>query len=67
MYNEGEIVRVGDLVDPTSGRLSWILKKVRLLMSRPSNAEEALQENVVLSALLRVCLPLEFSTVHICI
>ncbi|XP_031393376.1 uncharacterized protein LOC116205064 isoform X2 [Punica granatum] len=53
MYNEGEIVRVSDLADPTSGRLSQILKKVRLLMFRPSTAEEALEDNLVLSALLK--------------
>lgn len=61
MYNEGEIIRVGDLVDPTTAKLSQILKKVRLLMLRPSNAEEALQDNLILSALLKVCLALEFS------
>ncbi|KAK4786970.1 hypothetical protein SAY86_010803 [Trapa natans] len=53
MYNEGEVTRVGDLVDLRSGKLSRIFKKLRLLALGPSNAEAAPQDNLLLTALVK--------------
>ncbi|XP_062178199.1 uncharacterized protein LOC133883036 [Alnus glutinosa] len=58
MYNEGEIVRVGDLLDPTSGSLSLLLRKVgrNLMRIRPTSTPslQALsQDHLVLTTLLK--------------
>ncbi|XP_030539703.1 charged multivesicular body protein 7 isoform X1 [Rhodamnia argentea] len=53
MYDEGDILRKADLGDPSSGRLSQILRKVRLLVVRPSSAEAVLEDSVILAALLK--------------
>lgn len=59
MYSEGEIVRVGDLLDPkTSGTLSLLLSKVRrnLILIRPASPSlpALLQDHLVLTTLLKV-------------
>ncbi|KAB1224087.1 Charged multivesicular body protein 7 [Morella rubra] len=58
MYSEGEIVRVGDLLDPkTSGTLSLLLSKVRrnLILIRPASPSlpALLQDHLVLTTLLK--------------
>ncbi|XP_010045558.2 charged multivesicular body protein 7 [Eucalyptus grandis] len=53
MYDEGDILRKADLGDPSSGRLSQILRKVRLLVVRPSSTEAVLEDSVVVAALLK--------------
>ena len=59
MYSEGEIVRMGDLLDPTSGSLSLLLRKVgrNLMRIRPTSTPslQALsQDHLVLTTLLKV-------------
>lgn len=56
MYNEGEIIGLSDLVDPTSGKLFHILKKVELLMLQKTNTEILEESNLVPIALLNVFL-----------
>ena len=55
MYNEGEIVRSGDIMDPTSGRMSILLRKFTNLMLKPTPSLEALlQDRLILVTLLKV-------------
>lgn len=55
MYNEGEIVRSADLVDPTTGRLSQILRKVRSLVVRPMSTSSIMSdEPFILIPVLKV-------------
>ncbi|OVA16608.1 Snf7 [Macleaya cordata] len=51
MYNTGDILRHKDLVDPTTGRLSQLFKRVVNLIgvSRPSFPEEIIEEYLILS------------------
>lgn len=60
MYNEGDLVRSADLVDPTTGRLSQIFRKVRNLMVRPMTTCQIMDEDlVILMSVLKVtCLKL---------
>ncbi|KAK9282142.1 hypothetical protein L1049_005054 [Liquidambar formosana] len=53
MYNEGDIVRSGDLVDPTSGRLSQFFRKVIHLMVKPTAPEVTFEDHVILLTLLK--------------
>ncbi|KAF3436620.1 hypothetical protein FNV43_RR23712 [Rhamnella rubrinervis] len=48
MYNEGDLVRSADLVDPTTGRPSQIFRKVRNLMVRPMTTCQILDEHLVI-------------------
>lgn len=54
MYNEGDITRPGDLVDPTTGRFSQLVRKVTSLISRPATPDIAAEESVILTAMLKV-------------
>lgn len=56
MYSEGDITRTVDLVDPTSGRLSQLLRKVSNLIIRPTTTPPDVmsEERVILTALLKV-------------
>ncbi|KAJ6338427.1 hypothetical protein OIU76_007987 [Salix suchowensis] len=55
MYNEGDIVRNVDLVDPSSGRLSQLFRKVRNLMVRSPVTPEIvmLEDHLFLTPLLK--------------
>lgn len=55
MYNAGDILRIGDLVDPTSGRLSQIFRRVIHLVGLPrlSTPVEFTEDHLILSTLLR--------------
>ncbi|XP_012569474.1 uncharacterized protein [Cicer arietinum] len=53
MYNEGDITRPGDLVDPTTGRFSQLVRKVTSLISRPATPDIAAEESVILTAMLK--------------
>ncbi|KAA8549008.1 hypothetical protein F0562_000692 [Nyssa sinensis] len=55
MYNAGDIVRSGDLVDPRSGRLSWIFRKLIHLgsLSRSSTPENIAEDHLILLSLLK--------------
>ncbi|XP_038681317.1 charged multivesicular body protein 7 isoform X2 [Tripterygium wilfordii] len=53
MYNEGDIVRSGDLVNPRSGRLSNLFVRVRNLTFRSSTRDIMLEDHVVLTTLLK--------------
>lgn len=55
MYNEGVIIRRSDLADPTSGRLSQILKKFSLFMFKPTYALESFEDSFILIDFLKVC------------
>ena len=55
MYNEGEIVRCSDLMDPRSGRMSLLLRKFSNLMLRPTpSLQTPLQDRLILTPLLKV-------------
>ena len=56
MYNEGDIVRNVDLVDPSSGRISQLFRKVRNLMVRSPVTPEIvmLEDHLFLTPLLKV-------------
>ena len=55
MYNEGEIVRCSDLMDPRSGRMSFLLRKFSNLMLRPTpSLQTLLQDRLILTPLLKV-------------
>ena len=55
MYNEGEIVRCSDLMDPRSGRMSLLLRKFSNLMLRPTpSLQTLLEERLILTPLLKV-------------
>ena len=56
MYNEGDIIRSVDLVDPTSGRLSQLFRKVKHMMVRPTSAEVMFEDHLILLPLLKVCI-----------
>lgn len=53
MYNEGDIVRSVDLVDPTSGRLSQFFRKVKHLMLKSTAPEIVFEENIIFLTLLK--------------
>nr|CAN69261.1 hypothetical protein VITISV_004029 [Vitis vinifera] len=53
MYNEGDIIRSVDLVDPTSGRLSQLFRKVKHMMVRPTSAEVMFEDHLILLPLLK--------------
>lgn len=57
MYNEGDIMRNVDVVDPSSGRISQLLRRARNLMigSTTTASEIMLQDYVILTALSKVC------------
>lgn len=56
MYNEGDIIRIGDLEDPTRTRFSQLLSKVRNLVVRTRMAPELiLEDRVIIAPLLKVC------------
>lgn len=54
MYNEGDITRRGDLVDPTSGRFSQLVRKMTNLIIRPATPDIMAEESVVLIPMLKV-------------
>ncbi|CAL5433713.1 unnamed protein product [Camellia sinensis] len=58
MYNAGDILRRGDLVDPTSGRLSQILRRVVHLvgLSRASTQVDIMEDHLILLPVLKVVL-----------
>lgn len=60
MYNEGDITRPGDFVDPTSGRLSQLFRKVTNLITRPATPDIMAEECVVVTALLKVIISYSF-------
>ncbi|XP_028791392.1 charged multivesicular body protein 7 [Neltuma alba] len=54
MYNEGDITRTADLVDPTSGRLSQLFRKVSNLITRSTTTQEIISEEpFILTMLLK--------------
>ncbi|KAL7227033.1 hypothetical protein ACSBR1_021994 [Camellia fascicularis] len=55
MYNAGDILRRGDLVDPTSGRLSQILRRVVHLvgLSRASTQVDIMEHHLILLPVLK--------------
>lgn len=53
MYNEGDIIRSVDLVDPTSGRLSQLFRKVKHMMVRSTSAEVMFEDHLILLPLLK--------------
>lgn len=53
MYNEGDITRRGDLVDPTSGRFSQLVRKMTNLIIRPATPDIMAEESVVLIPMLK--------------
>ncbi|CAK7348555.1 unnamed protein product [Dovyalis caffra] len=55
MFNEGDLVRSADLVDPSSGRLSQLFRKVRNLMVRSPITPEIimLEDHLFLTPLLK--------------
>lgn len=56
MYSEGDVVRSVDFVDPTSGRLSQLFRKVRnLVVKSTTTLDLMLEDSVILTALLKVC------------
>lgn len=55
MYNEGDIIRSADLVDPTSGRLSQLFRKVRRLVAGTTIPPEVLlKDHVIFATLMKV-------------
>ncbi|KAM7521363.1 hypothetical protein LguiA_011265 [Lonicera macranthoides] len=55
MYNAGDILHSSDLVDPTSGRLSQVFKRVVYLvgLSRSSSSVDFTEDHLILSTLLK--------------
>ncbi|GKV23339.1 hypothetical protein SLEP1_g33077 [Rubroshorea leprosula] len=54
MYNEGNLMRIEDLPDPSSGRLTQLFRKVKILMTRSRMTPEAiLEDQLILTALLK--------------
>ncbi|KAK1293014.1 hypothetical protein QJS10_CPB17g00837 [Acorus calamus] len=55
MYNDGDLLRSGDLVDPTSGQLFQIIRKLRSLMknSKLSDRQEIVDEHLIIKPLLQ--------------
>ncbi|KAG8653364.1 uncharacterized protein LOC110615567 isoform X2 [Manihot esculenta] len=54
MYCEGDVVRSVDFVDPTSGRLSQLFRKVRnLVVKSTTTLDLMLEDSVILTALLK--------------
>ncbi|KAK0583310.1 hypothetical protein LWI29_035600 [Acer saccharum] len=54
MYNEGDIVRSSDLVDPTSGRVYQLFRRVRNLMVRARTTSEVLlKDHVIFMTLVK--------------
>ena len=58
MYNEGDIIRSVDLLDPTSGRVSQLFRKVKHMMVRSTSSELMLEDHLILLPLLKVCIRL---------
>lgn len=57
MHSEGDVVRISDIDDPGSGRISRLLRTVRNLMVQQSvKPEEILETKLVLVPLLKVLL-----------
>ncbi|KAI9121438.1 hypothetical protein K1719_008471 [Acacia pycnantha] len=55
MYSEGDITKTVELVDPTSGRLSQLFRKVSNLIIRPTTAQETISEEpFILTTLLKI-------------
>lgn len=52
MYSSGDILRKEDLVDPTSGRLSQLFKRVVSLIGISSSSPESVDDCLVLKTLL---------------
>lgn len=67
MYNEGEIIRISDMEDPYSGRISQLFWKVKGLMNRSTMTPQTilLEDRVVLSTSLKVFVMQEFCLLHI--
>ena len=66
MYSEGDIMRNVELVDPTSGRLSQLIRKVRNLVVRSTAAPDIiLEDHVILTALLKVCMHVMYVCLHL--
>ncbi|KAK7337603.1 hypothetical protein VNO77_18186 [Canavalia gladiata] len=53
MYNEGDITRTADLVDPTSGRFSQLVRKVSNLITRSATPDIMAESSVIVTALLK--------------
>ncbi|XP_061366279.1 uncharacterized protein LOC133309513 [Gastrolobium bilobum] len=53
MYNEGDITRTVDLVDPTAGRFSQLFRKVSNLITRPATPDIMAEECVIVTTLLK--------------
>lgn len=55
MHSEGDVVRISDLDDPGSGRISRLLRIVRNVMAQPSTkAGDILENKLVVVPLLKV-------------
>jgi len=54
MYNEGDITRMVDLGDPSSGRLSQLVRRVSNLITRPAAPDIMAEQRVVVTAMLKV-------------
>ncbi|ESW35248.1 hypothetical protein PHAVU_001G218900 [Phaseolus vulgaris] len=53
MYNEGDITRTVDLGDPSSGRLSQLVRRVSNLITRPAAPDIMAEQRVVVTAMLK--------------
>ena len=62
MYNAGDILRRGDLVDPTSARLSQVFRRVVHLvgLSRSVTQVDIVEDYLILMPLLKVYVTLWF-------
>lgn len=57
MHSEGDVMRISDIDDPGSGRISRLLRTVRNLMVQQSvKQEDILESKLVLVPLLKVLL-----------
>lgn len=55
MHSEGDVVRISDLDDPGSGRISRLLRIVRNVMAQPSTkVGDILENKLVVVPLLKV-------------
>ncbi|XP_027351715.1 charged multivesicular body protein 7 isoform X1 [Abrus precatorius] len=53
MYNEGDITRTVDLMDPTSGRFSQLVRKVSNLITRSATPDIMAEECIIVTSLLK--------------
>ena len=62
MYNAGDILRRGDLIDPTSARLSQVFRRVVHLvgLSRSVTQVDIVEDYLILMPLLKVYVTLWF-------